>query len=762
MQGNAMQGFRLTGMVVAWGLLAGCTSPQLLLPAPLQTASAQGPNADVLQSQAAGQEGAKPLGVERMPPPPSLPGSTGANLTSTVVAVAPQERNKPKIDINFEQVPLPALIGAVYGEMLGRVVSMDDKVAQRRDLVTFRTPVAQTREQVRDAMALLLKSYGVAVVELGTLVRVIPDAMDSGYLPEIRRGAALPETPPSLRPIFQIVPLGAVRNTEVASWLKSMFKDRLVIQEDAGRNAILLSGLSDTVAAAMQAIQVLDQPVMAGRTSLRLTPTFWAAEELAKRLGEILAAEGYAVPPANYVPSSGGVRYPIMLLPLPGQNSVLVFAQNDEYLSHVARWAEKLDQPSERTTGRGLFMYTAQNLSATELAKTLDQLFDGGGRAAPAGATAGKEGPAGAGTSAGASVGSSGKVVVDSTSNTLIFRTNPEEYSQMINILRSLDKPPKAALVEVTVAELTLKDDNQFGLEWLLKNVGSSGSGVVGGTLGGLAIGSGGLTVQRLVSGGDVRVILNALASTNQANVLSSPRIMARNGETATIQVGQEVPLITSQQSSINNANPDNVGILQTVQYRNTGVILKVKPVIHSGNRVDLEVVQEVSAAQNTVTGVNNSPTISTRKLETKMTLQSGSTVLLGGLISNDTSKGDAGIPGLKDVPVLGSLFGVQKNNTAKTELVVLITPYVMNDDNDALAVTKSFKDMLPWLSQAEPVPAAVPVPVPVQAPLPAHENQPKNADDAPSAAGVAGAAGTAGAVPSVDKKINKFTENKI
>lgn len=144
------------------------------------------------------------------------------------------------------------------------------------------------------------------------------------------------------------------------------------------------------------------------------------------------------------------------------------------------------------------------------------------------------------------------------------------------------------------------------------------------------------------------------------------------------------------------------------------------------------------------------------------MTLQSGSTVLLGGLISNDTSKGDAGIPGLKDVPVLGSLFGVQKNNTAKTELVVLITPYVMNDDNDALAVTKSFKDMLPWLSQAEPVPAAVPVPVPVQAPLPAHENQPKNADDAPSAAGVAGAAGTAGAVPSVDKKINKSTENKI
>ena len=176
-----------------------------------------------------------------MPAPPPLRAGGGLR-DSAQVQVAPKERNKPKIDINFEQVPLPTLIGVVYGEMLGRVVSMDDKVAQRRDLVTFRTPVAQSREQVRDAIALLLKSYGVAVVELGTLVRVIPDAMDVGYLPEIRRGAALPETPPSLRPIFQIVELGAVRHTEVAGWLKNMFKDRLVIQEDSARNAVLLSG----------------------------------------------------------------------------------------------------------------------------------------------------------------------------------------------------------------------------------------------------------------------------------------------------------------------------------------------------------------------------------------------------------------------------------------------------------------------------------------------------------------------------------------
>lgn len=719
-------------LVVGLGVLAGCTSAPLQLPAPLRTSTA--PAAEDAAAAPAAQE-AGHLTLETMPGPPLQASHAGGGQKP--VALTPEVRSQAKVDLDFDQVPLTNLIKVVYGEILGRVVSMDEKVAQRRDLVTFRTPTRQTREQVRDAMALLLKSYGVAVVDMGAMVRIVPDALEVGYLPEIRRGSALPETPQNLRPIFQMVELGAVRNTEVAGWLKNMFKDRVVIQEDSGRNAVLLSGLGENVAAAMQAIAVLDQPVMAGRGSLRIAPTFWAAEELAKRLSEILAAEGFAVPPANFTPTSGGMRYPIMLLPLPAQNAVLAFAQKDEYLAHIARWAQKLDQPSEQGAGRGLFMYKAHNLSAEELAATLDRLFDGGGSSASAAPT--KSGNAAAG-STGGSTGSSntalasGRVVVDKTSNTLIFRTSPEEYSQMINILRALDKPPKAALVEVTVAELTLTDDNQFGIEWLLNNISSSGSGVTGGTLGGLGIGSGGLTVKRLVSGGDVRVVLNALASTNRANVLSSPRIMARNGETATIQVGQEVPLITSQQSSINSTNSDNIGVLQTVQYRNTGVILKVKPVIHSGDRVDLEVAQEVSAAQTTVTGVNNSPTISTRKLETKMTLQSGSTVLLGGLISSNDTDGNAGIPGLKDVPVLGGLFGVQKRNKGKTELVVLITPYVMNNDDDALSVTDSFKSMLPWLGDSTGVPkelpkelklpasmaAPTPTPTPTEAPAPA------------------------------------------
>src|SRR6185295_15556226 len=138
-------------------------------------------------------------------------------------------------------------------------------------------------------------------------------------------------------------------------------------------------------------------------------------------------------------------------------------------------------------------------------------------------------------------------------------------------------------------------------------------------TLGGLSIGSGGLNIRGVDGAGNLRVLINALASSNRATILSSPRILARNGETATIQVGQEVPIITSQQTSpITGASGS---LIQTVQYRNTGVILKVRPVIHSGNQINLEISQEVSSAQTTTTGVSSSPTFGTRRVETKLSL---------------------------------------------------------------------------------------------------------------------------------------------
>jgi len=161
------------------------------------------------------------------------------------------------------------------------------------------------------------------------------------------------------------------------------------------------------------------------------------------------------------------------------------------------------------------------------------------------------------------------------------------------------------------------------------------------------------------------------------------------------------VPIITSQQTSPTTGATGSV--LQTVQYRTTGVILNVKPVIHSGDQVDLDVTQEVSSAGATSTGVNTSPTFSTRKLQTKLSLKNGATVLLGGLISNNKSQGNAGIPLLKDIPLLGHVFRTDTEKNDRTELIILITPYIIADDNDAAAVTDAFRKQLGGWAKAQP-----------------------------------------------------------
>lgn len=607
--------------------------------------------------------------------------------------------------INLEQIALGTFAQIVFAEVLKKNVSVDSRVLARRDLVTFRTGGAQTAEQIESAVKLLLKTYGVSALDTGGLIRVVPDDASAAVFPEIRRGSANPETPASLRPIFHLVELQAVRPAEVSIWLRTVFGERVKTQEDPSRNALLVSGNTDNVTAALEAIRVLDQPVMAGRGSLALTPSYWSADDLARRLYDVLSAEGYVVQPVGTNLGSG-TRSPIILLPVTALNSVFVFANSETLLNHIKGWAVRLDRPSERGIGRNFFTYAVKHKDASDLAKTLEQLLTG------VRTTAAPQGQAG-----GAAAARGSSVVVDASSNMLIFQANPEEYSQLTALLQSLDKPAKSALIEVTVAELSVDNNSQLGVEWFFNQATAGGSTAIGGTLGGLSIGTSGFTYKVVGSaGGSPRLLLNALAADNRATILSSPRISARNGETAVIQVGQEVPIVTSQQSGSVATNNGALNVLQTIQYRSTGVILKVKPAIHSGDQIDLDVTQEVSAAQTTTTGVSTSPTIGTRKFDTKLTLRNGSTVMMGGLISEESSGGNAGIPGFKDIPLVGNLFSTQTKKGLRRELIVLITPYVLNNQGDAEAITDAFRKSLgSWAGTtvspraAEPAASAVP-----------------------------------------------------
>jgi general secretion pathway protein D len=219
-------------------------------------------------------------------------------------------------------------------------------------------------------------------------------------------------------------------------------------------------------------------------------------------------------------------------------------------------------------------------------------------------------------------------------------------------------------------------------------------------------LGSSGLSINALLGGNPLRQLaISALARDSNSRVISNPKVMTRNGENASINVGQEVPTVTSQ--AVPTGGTPGLGggstntVPQTVQYRNTGVLLRVRPVVHASDRIDLEVNQEVSSAEPTLTGVTTSPTIRKRSIETKLTARDGETILLGGLISDDVSDSNVGVPGAKDVPFFGRAFRSDRVARDRTELVVMITPYIMNDPSEASAATAAFVETLgPWAEQ--------------------------------------------------------------
>ncbi len=667
--------------------------------------------------------------IEANPQPAAAPIKTVAPATAAAPGAA-------DVILNFDQLPLPAFINAVYATALKKNISIDPAVMSRKDLVTLRSGKSLTATEAESSARLLLKSYGIAVQDLGGLIRIVPDTSNTGYLPEIKRGRALPDTPLPLRPVFQMVELSVVRNTDVTAYIKPMFGEKIRYTEDSSRNSIMLAGNGDDVQAALEAIQVLDQPLFKGRSSIRISPTSWSAEELAKRLTEILINEGYSV---GATTSVGSVQNPITLLPVPGINSLIVFAQSKDVTNHIAEWAAVLDKPAEKSVGRTFFSYQVRNTDAARLAETLQQLLGGtptktASSSTPSNITSGVSTPTAAGAQGAGATRSTSNVVVDTATNTILFRATGEDYTDMIRLLRELDRPTRQVLIEVTVAEVTLDDTTKVGVDWIFKAANRSGlhvtslggnTGVTGSTSSSSTSGTGsstssssttpsglnsgttlgqisGFVFGQLDGTGNARVVLSALAELTKTNVLSTPQILTRNGETATLKVGDEVPVTTGSQTTSSGSTQT------TTQYRSTGTLLRIKPVIHSADQVDIDISQENSVAKAGATPSSN-PTVSTRALDTKLTLRHGETYVMGGLISNNSSNADSGIPFLKDIPILGYAFKSNTKTLNRTELIVLITPYIINDASEARAVTDAVRKQLgSWAQDNKTLPSPV------------------------------------------------------
>jgi general secretion pathway protein D len=260
--------------------------------------------------------------------------------------------------------------------------------------------------------------------------------------------------------------------------------------------------------------------------------------------------------------------------------------------------------------------------------------------------------------------------------------------------IQKLDVVPLQVLIEASILEVSLTDDLRYGVEWFFKNTFDDYKGLGTLDLGvpGIAALSPGFSYTIIDSAANVRIALNALAEESDVNTLASPSLMVLDNHTAKINIGDDVPYPTrSAVSSIDPAAPT----VNEIAYRNTGVTLEVTPRVNSSGLVTMEIIQEVSDAEITTTSGIDAPTIKLRQIESTVAINSGETLVLGGLIAEKDDLKESGIPGLYKIPVIGKLFGQTSDLSERRELVVLITPRVVLNSTDARQITDEFRRKL-------------------------------------------------------------------
>jgi general secretion pathway protein D len=306
--------------------------------------------------------------------------------------------------------------------------------------------------------------------------------------------------------------------------------------------------------------------------------------------------------------------------------------------------------------------------------------------------------PLSAETAAGGAAENRIRIIPNPVNNALIIYATPAEYSVIEGMLHKIDIIPLQVLIEATIAEVDLNDSLQYGTQFFFttdhfaETLGTPAANATTGFPSLTALTYPGNTPFFVLSKGP-NFALAALAAVTKVKVLSAPQVMVLDNQPASVQVGQQVPVLTGQATSTLAPGAPTVN---SVNYQNTGVIMQVTPRVNSGGLVTLNIAQEVSnvaaAAANTVMG---SPTFNDQVFRTQVAVQDGQTIGMAGLITDNASVGNAGIPLLKDIPLLGTLFSTQSNARMRTELLVLITPHVIHDQRDARALTEDLRGQL-------------------------------------------------------------------
>lgn len=700
--------------------------------------SAQGPDATLAaQAQAAIRQVAASGRSNRLSGSPLLADTRGSS--STVIVGSGRFVGDPAtgsisgtsdevadgVTINLVNVPAPQAAKTILGDILAVKYTVDPGIEGK---ITIQTPRPIAKSTVIDLFQSALRANNAALVNNRGIYRIV--AADQTALAGAYRTEDNPDSGEAVGGGLLVVQLKYVSASEIRRVIEPIAPRGGVVRVDDARNMITLSGNRQEIVAMMEAITLFDVDTMKGMSFAVIPVKTSQPDAIASELKSVFASDRDG-------PMAGMVQF----IPNKRLRSILVISPQVQYLRRAESWIHRLDAQAEGNE-KQLFTYAVQNRRAQELVDVLQSMFaadtaNGASRrtVAPnyqdatmqssspapssnqnangpaftsglgmgtssmggAGRTPGLSSSAGPGPSGAAvSVAQFGKdsdadgprvkIVADEAKNSVLIEATDADYKRVLRVIESLDQMPNQVLIEATIAEVTLNDELQFGVQWYLQNKQSKStfstlsSGVVSAVFPGFSY---------ALAAGSIAATLSTLNEITNVNIVSSPSLTVMDNKTAVLQIGDQVPITTQSATSTLTSN---AAIVNSVSYKDTGVILSITPRINESGRVLLDIEQEVSSVANTTSSNIDSPTIRQRKIKTSVVVNNNDALVLGGMIQDSKSVSRSQLPILGDIPFLGSAASNKDNVLTKTELIVLIRPHVIRSLDEARTITDEYR----------------------------------------------------------------------
>ncbi len=616
-----------------------------------------------------------------------------------------------RISLNFDQAPVTEVVHAVIGDLLGLPYVIHQPVA---GTVTIQTHNPLPQDQILAVFESLLQGNGLAIVRDASGIHHVgkPDAL-RGIAPVFGNVGQLPAGHKMV-----VVPLRYIGAAAMAEIIEALAGPEALLRVDGTRNLVVLAGTGPQLEGWLEIVNSFDVDILSGMSVGLFPLQHMPVADMHAALDAVFAGvDGDAAVGKAAAAEDGrtAVRGLIRLMPIEQMNALLVVTPRAHYLDQVRDWVVRFDRAGNNGIEAQLYVYPVQNGAAEHLAHLLNAVF-GGELSQQAQTTSqrpvapglaqvalgdgvgvaedsvsplqgvpgrGQRDRAGNTDVAQVTIGANIRVVADVRNNALLIHAPPGSYGKIEAALRRLDVAPNQVLIEASILEVSLNDELKYGLQWAFSGGiggrGHSGTGVLGNNPVSGQIRPGGqpgfsYTITNSI--GDIRAVLNALADKSLVNVISSPSVLVQDNHTATIQVGDQQPVRSAR------AVTDGGTSIENIEFKDTGVMLSVTPSVNAGGLVSMLIDQSVTdvGPQDEATGQRS---FLQRHISSKVAVRSGETVVLGGLIRDNTTRGRQGVPGLQDMPVLGTLFSTTTRNASRTELLVMITPRVVRTESE-------------------------------------------------------------------------------